>query len=44
MNLLRWVSARSIKENFNPASHFGYPFLGRTDDVAQEENLESMAS
>lgn len=44
MNLLRWVSARSIKENFNPPSHFGYPFLGHSEDTAKEENLESMAS
>ncbi len=28
MNLLRWVSARSIKETFVPATHFSYPFLG----------------
>lgn len=27
MNLLRWVSARSIKETFNPPKHFSYPFL-----------------
>jgi 1-pyrroline-5-carboxylate dehydrogenase len=27
LNLVRWVSARSIKENFNPPHHFGYPFL-----------------
>ncbi len=27
MNLLRWTSQRSIKENFVPAKHFGYPFL-----------------
>jgi len=26
MNLLRWVSARSIKENFSPPTHFAYPF------------------
>jgi 1-pyrroline-5-carboxylate dehydrogenase len=26
LNLVRWVSARSIKENFNPPHHFGYPF------------------
>ena len=26
LNLVRWVSARSIKENFNPPSHFAYPF------------------
>lgn len=28
MNLLRWVSARSIKETFNPPSDYRYPFLG----------------
>ena len=27
MNLLRWVSARSIKETLNPPTHFSYPFL-----------------
>ena len=27
MNLLRWVSARSIKETLNPPKHFSYPFL-----------------
>ncbi len=26
LNLIRWVSARSIKENFNPPKHFAYPF------------------
>ena len=26
LNLVRWISARSIKENFNPPHHFGYPF------------------
>ena len=26
-NLLRWVSARSIKENFVPATDYRYPFL-----------------
>ena len=26
LNLIRWVSARSIKETFVPAQHFGYPF------------------
>lgn len=29
LNLLRWVSARTIKENFNPPSDYGYPFLDR---------------
>ena len=28
MNLLRWVSPRTIKETFAPAEDFGYPFLG----------------
>jgi 1-pyrroline-5-carboxylate dehydrogenase len=28
MNLLRWTSARTIKETFVPASGYKYPFLG----------------
>ncbi len=28
MNLLRWVSARTIKETFIPAKDYRYPFLG----------------
>ena len=27
LNLLRWVSPRSIKENFNPPEDYRYPFL-----------------
>jgi 1-pyrroline-5-carboxylate dehydrogenase len=27
MNLLRWVSARSVKENFNPPHDYRYPFM-----------------
>ena len=27
MNLLRWVSARSIKETFMPATDYRYPFM-----------------
>ncbi len=27
-NLLRWVSARTIKETFNPPKDYRYPFLG----------------
>lgn len=27
LNLIRWVSPRTIKENFNPPRHFGYPYL-----------------
>ena len=28
LNLLRWVSARTIKENLNPPKQYRYPFLG----------------
>ena len=28
MNLLRWVSARTVKENLNPPKDHRYPFLG----------------
>ena len=28
LNLIRWVSARTIKETFVPATEHGYPFLG----------------
>jgi len=27
LNLLRWVSARSIKENFMPITKWGYPHM-----------------
>jgi len=26
-NLLRWVSSRSLKETFNPPTHFAYPYM-----------------
>jgi 1-pyrroline-5-carboxylate dehydrogenase len=29
LNLLRWVSARSIKETFVPATDYRYPFMDR---------------
>ncbi|MDD2604469.1 MAG: L-glutamate gamma-semialdehyde dehydrogenase [Desulfobacterales bacterium] len=29
LNLLRWCSARSIKENFNPPLVYDYPFMGK---------------
>ncbi|HEX6850417.1 MAG TPA: L-glutamate gamma-semialdehyde dehydrogenase [Candidatus Polarisedimenticolaceae bacterium] len=29
LNLVRWVSARAIKETFDPPKHFAYPFLQR---------------
>ena len=28
MNLLRWVSARTIKETFVPPTDYRYPFMG----------------
>ena len=28
LNLVRWVSPRTIKENFNPPTDYRYPFLG----------------
>ena len=28
LNLLRWVSQRTIKETFTPPTHFSYPFMG----------------
>ncbi|HSE47514.1 MAG TPA: aldehyde dehydrogenase family protein, partial [Gemmatimonadales bacterium] len=28
LNLVRWVSPRSIKENFNPPKDYKYPFMG----------------
>lgn len=29
LNLLRWVSARTIKENFNPITNYTYPHMGQ---------------
>jgi 1-pyrroline-5-carboxylate dehydrogenase len=28
LNLIRWISARTIKENFNPPRDYRYPFMG----------------
>jgi 1-pyrroline-5-carboxylate dehydrogenase len=28
LNLVRWVSARTVKENFNPPREYRYPFMG----------------
>ena len=27
LNLMRWVSARTVKETFNPPSDYRYPFM-----------------
>ena len=38
LNLVRWVSARSIKENMDPDLHYTYPFLQPdAEDVTQAE-------
>jgi 1-pyrroline-5-carboxylate dehydrogenase len=29
LNLIRWTSQRTIKENFVPPKHFSYPFMGK---------------
>lgn len=40
-NLVRWVSARAIKENFNPPRHFSYPFLEPDPEDLVHEEQES---
>ena len=42
LNLFRWISARTIKENFNPPTHFSYPFLAPDEEVAQETEVETI--
>jgi len=32
LNLLRWISPRSIKETFAPARTYGYPFMDKDND------------
>lgn len=32
MNLMRWVSVRTVKETFNPPKHYQYPYLGLADE------------
>ncbi|MEX1054441.1 MAG: aldehyde dehydrogenase family protein, partial [Rhodothermales bacterium] len=40
LNLIRWVSARAVKENFNPPTHFSYPFLQPDkEDIAETEEI-----
>ena len=40
MNLLRWTSARAIKETFNPSQDYGYPFLA-PDAINGREQVEA---
>jgi 1-pyrroline-5-carboxylate dehydrogenase len=37
LNLIRWVSARSIKETFSPPHHFSYPFMETEDSGSATE-------
>ncbi len=39
MNLMRWTSARAVKENLNPPKHFSYPFLA--PDADEPERTEA---
>ncbi len=40
LNLVRWISARTIKENYNPPSHFSYSYLQPdAEDVMQAEEV-----
>lgn len=43
LNLLRWVSARSVKENFNPPRHFAYPFMRSENEAQGEHEAEAIA-
>jgi len=36
LNLLRWVSPRTIKETFDPPSDYRYPFLGSDSNHSEE--------
>ena len=41
LNLIRWISPRSIKENLNPAKHYGYAFHQPDDASAETELAEA---
>ena len=32
LNLIRWTSPQAVKETFDPASHFSYPFVSNEDN------------
>ncbi len=46
LNLLRWVSPRTIKETFVPATDYRYPFLAeeKTNGSTGKETVQSKAS
>ncbi len=37
LNLIRWTSPQAIKETFDPASHFSYPFVSNDDNPYEVE-------
>ena len=37
LNLVRWVSPRSIKETFNPPTEYAYPFMGKDIGESMED-------
>ena len=40
LNLVRWISARSVKENFSPPTHFSYPFhQPDTEEISEQEEV-----
>ncbi len=36
-NLIRWMSVRSIKENYNPPTDYKYPFMEKCTDKKEKE-------
>lgn len=42
INLLRWVSPRTIKETFDPAKDYRYPFMA--EDLSEKKVSEKVAS
>ena len=38
LNLVRWVSARTIKENFNPPRDYRYPFMAEQKSVVRRSS------
>jgi len=37
MNLLRWVSARAIKETFSPPTDWTYPFMEEERGIRSDQ-------
>ena len=43
LNLVRWVSARSIKETFSPPTDYKYPFMAEDDRPAAARVIELLS-